>query len=268
MTMKVGAYVFTGRCGGMTGEIVGIHSESVLTGNSYIIRILYKNSEDDIFGSHMPDEGELWEKYPYDYVVLHERMIVHASESTLSTLRSLNIIPDKVTCLETYSVLQKEKKLRLAVKELKIDETHLREFLEKTAKEYIKALHIKGGEVHAVYPLDFIVRIKATYGYGGFKHIRVPIADFFEGKSSVTQMGLDMQKAIKELCIPVVEKVSETPNVSRPVVTREMFEQDMTQKVRETPDKTSTGVTLTQTYPKTKKKAPTKVVKSIKRNKK
>lgn len=238
MTMKIGAYVTSlcGAVGDMTGEIVGIHSESKLTGNFYIIRILYRNLNVDISDEDVPNEKETWEKYPYDYVVLCEKVLSTTSEGTLATLRSMGIVPDKVSCLGTYTEMQNEKKLRSAVKNLKIDETHLKNFLEKAAKEYMRALHIKG-KIHNVYPLDFIVRFTAPTGYGGFQHIRVPIADFFEGKSSVTRMKLEMRKTIKELTDKIGSKISEVPNVSKFVVNREMLEQDKVQKTKKTPTK-------------------------------
>jgi hypothetical protein len=85
-------------------------------------------------------------------------------------------------------VAEAEQKLIEGVRELKLDTPLIRAFLEKTAKEYLRVFK-KKGRVVAVYPSEFIF---VVHDRDWGKKVRVPIADFFAGKSNVAQRDLQL----------------------------------------------------------------------------
>jgi hypothetical protein len=85
-------------------------------------------------------------------------------------------------------VAEAEHKLIEGVRELKLDTPLIRSFLEKTAKEYMRVFK-KKGKVVALYPSEFIFEVHAK---DWRKKVRVPIADFFAGKSNVAQRDLQL----------------------------------------------------------------------------
>ena len=199
---KAGTIVTTYLGGGMVGEIMGVATENGLTGNFYMIKILDRGFP----ASGIERGAPTWEGYPGEYTILSEKVLLVAAEALLSTLKSLGKIPQN----PEGKVVQNERAMRTAVKNMGIDDTHLRKFLEKTAKEYMKARGEKC-EIIEIYPLDFIVRLKYKYGYGGAIHLRVPVADFFEGKSKVAQMNVDTRNFMKEQKAVVVEMGERKP---------------------------------------------------------
>lgn len=84
-----------------------------------------------------------------------------------------------------------EQKLIEGVRELKLDTPLIRAFLIKTAKEYMRVFK-KKGKVVALYPSEFIFEVHAK-DWG--KKVRVPVADFFAGKSNVAQRDLQISFA-------------------------------------------------------------------------
>jgi len=228
---KMGTYVTTDLNGGMTGEIVGIHSESELTGDFYIIKILDKSTYPE---NIVESDEKTWTKYPYEYTVLCDKVLKIAPESILAILRSLGKIPDSVTSLEDRIILQNEQEMRDSVKKLKIVDTYLRNFLEKSAKEYIKSIG-KKGEILEIYPLDFIARIKISKI--GIRHIRVPVADFFEGKSKVSQFSSEMRDTLKKLKPKIVGKISGAPSINPFYIDRDTITENTEQVPKETPTK-------------------------------
>ena len=200
--LKAGTIVTTYLGGGMVGEVMGISSSNELTGNFYMIKILDREFPETDTEKNTPT----WKKYPGEYTVLSDKVLSRANAALVSTLKSLG----KISQDPEGKVVQNERAMRAAVKNLDIDDAHLRKFLEKTAKEYMKARGEKC-EIIEIYPLDFIVRLKYKYGYGGAIHLRVPVADFFEGKSKVAQMNVDTRNFMKEQKAVVVEMGERKP---------------------------------------------------------
>jgi hypothetical protein len=199
---KAGTIVTTYLGGGMVGEILGTSSSNGLTGNFYMIKILDRGFPE----SEIEKAAPTWKEYPGEYTVLSEKVLYKAASDLVSTLKSLG----KISQDPDGKVVQNERAMRIAVKNLNIDDTQIKKFLEKAAREYMKSRGEKC-EIIEVYPLDFIVRLKAKYGYGGATHLRVPVADFFEGKSKVAQMSVDMRNALKEQGAVVVELEDKKP---------------------------------------------------------
>lgn len=215
--LEVGTIVTTYTGGGMVGEIMGVASESVLSGNSYIVKILDRGSLETDDDKEKRGSDPAWEGYPYAYTVLSEKVLSIAPEALIAALRSLGKIPQ----YPVGKIVQAEQEMRDAVKNLSVDDAHLRKFLEKSAREYMASIGEKC-EILNIYPLDFIVRVKYKYGYGGAKHIRIPVADFFEGESRLPQMATEMQDALKSMKPKVVKlEKKDIPNMSNTLITRE-----------------------------------------------
>ena len=85
-------------------------------------------------------------------------------------------------------VAEAEQKLIEGVRELKLDTPLIRSFLEKTAKEYMRVFK-KKGRIVRLWPSEFIFEVHAK---DWLKKVRVPIADFFAGKSNVAQRDLQL----------------------------------------------------------------------------
>jgi len=236
--LEVGTIVTTHTGGGMVGEVIGVATESVLSGNSYIIKILDKGSLETDDDKKNRGDGPSWEEYPYGYTVLSEKVLSITTKTLIETLRSLGRIPQ-------YSMgkeVQEQQEMRAAVKNFKINETHLSKFLEKSAREYMKAQG-KKCVILGVYPLDFIVRVKGL-GYGGAIHIKIPVADFFEGKSKQVQMAAEMKKILKGMKPKMVKiEKKEISNASKIFITRETPEStDLKPVTLEPPIKSSKKV--------------------------
>ena len=92
------------------------------------------------------------------------------------------------------SIVESELKLREAVKELNIDTPLVRDFLQRTANEFIKFFKIKG-KIKNIFPADFCFEISAENYYGPHR-IRVPIIDFFKGNSQIAQQQYSQQQIL------------------------------------------------------------------------
>lgn len=177
------------------GKIVGVTFESVLAGNFYIIKLLKR-------------EGQAWIDYPFDYVVLPENAIKGTDQSTLDALRDIHVLKAKNSISED-DVVTKEQKLRDAVEALIIDTPHVRSFLEKAGKEYLKVFD-KKGIITKVHPVNFVVEIETPEW--GTRRIRVPIKDFFVGKSSVAEADREMHKMINSIGYSKIFVRTDIPN--------------------------------------------------------
>jgi len=89
--------------------------------------------------------------------------------------------------------VEAETKLREAVLTLEIDTPLVRDFLIKTAKEYLSYFG-KKGKIVSIHPANFIFVVSAP-GWG-IRPVRVPVSDFFVGSSQVAQRDYAVSKEL------------------------------------------------------------------------
>lgn len=119
-----------------------------------------------------------------------------ARKPAKSKIKSSGYTPQYVGSLEnSEEMANAEHRLQEAVKDLKIDTPFVRAFLERTAKQYIKTFCYKDVKKVRVHPSDFCFEIQK--GSGGVIRVRVPISDFFKGKSDVDQRDYALSKFVQ-----------------------------------------------------------------------
>lgn len=110
-------------------------------------------------------------------------------------LKLRDYITDTMIDASPTTIAESEIKLREAVLELKLDTPLIRDFLTRTAKEYMRAFGLKG-RITKLYVSNFIFVIQGRNW--GPRRVRVPVTDFFKGKSDVAQRDLLLSKLIKK----------------------------------------------------------------------